>query len=162
MAHIHDLYDFTTSAFIVHGNKVLLLHHKKLDMWLQPGGHIELDEHPLEALWRELEEETGLTQGELAVVELAPGRPQTDQPAIGLPIPFDINVHPFKDAGHKHIDLSYLMRSTTQTVRLEAEGAHALDWFSRERLADKLAAGEIYKNTYYRAMFALEHVGSVQ
>ena len=49
MPHIHEKIDFTVSLFIVEGEKVLLVHHKKLDRWLPIGGHIELDEDPEQA-----------------------------------------------------------------------------------------------------------------
>ncbi len=57
MAHIHEKIDFTASVYIVFKNKVLLHKHKKLGIWLQPGGHIELDEDPNEAALREAKEE---------------------------------------------------------------------------------------------------------
>ena len=60
MAHIHELIDFTIAAYIVFENKVLLIHHKKLERWLPIGGHIELDETPEDALYREIQEECGL------------------------------------------------------------------------------------------------------
>ena len=40
--------------------KVLLHHHRKLEMWLPPGGHIERDELPDDAAVREVWEETGI------------------------------------------------------------------------------------------------------
>ncbi len=46
MPHIHELYDFVVSAFIVHRGRVLLIYHKKYDEWLPIGGHVELDEDP--------------------------------------------------------------------------------------------------------------------
>lgn len=51
---------FTASALIVKDRKVLLIYHKKLNIWLHPGGHIENTENPDEALIREVKEETGL------------------------------------------------------------------------------------------------------
>ena len=51
---------FTASALIIDNGKVLLLHHKKLGVWLYPGGHIEKNETPDQAVIREVKEETGL------------------------------------------------------------------------------------------------------
>ena len=51
---------FTASALIIDNNKVLLVYHNKLDVWLYPGGHVEDNEHPDETLFREVKEETGL------------------------------------------------------------------------------------------------------
>ncbi len=45
MPHIHDKIDFTVDVFIVYENKVLLIFHKKHNMWLQVGGHIESVPH---------------------------------------------------------------------------------------------------------------------
>lgn len=51
---------FTASALIIDRGRVLLVYHKKLNVWLYPGGHIEENENPDEALLREVKEETGL------------------------------------------------------------------------------------------------------
>jgi len=54
---------FTSSVWILTKNnpkKMLLLHHKKLGKWLQPGGHIEQHENPIETAIREVKEETGI------------------------------------------------------------------------------------------------------
>jgi len=60
MAHINEKIDFTVEAFVVHNQRVLLIFHKKLQRWLPLGGHIELDEDPEQALFREVKEESGL------------------------------------------------------------------------------------------------------
>ena len=60
MPHIHEKIDFTVSLFIVEGERVLLVHHKKLNCWLPIGGHIELEEDPEQAAYREAKEECGL------------------------------------------------------------------------------------------------------
>lgn len=60
MPHIHDKYDFVITVFIVYKDKVLLVHHPRYDKWIPMGGHIELDEDPEQALFREIKEETGL------------------------------------------------------------------------------------------------------
>ena len=36
MAHIHEKIDFTVAIFVVHEEKILLIHHRKLDKWLPP------------------------------------------------------------------------------------------------------------------------------
>jgi 8-oxo-dGTP pyrophosphatase MutT (NUDIX family) len=88
---------FTASGFVVHpaGDRVLLVHHAKLDLWLQPGGHVEpVDATLLDAAVREITEETDL--GGL--------RPVTD--AI-----FDIDIHVFPERAdqpeHRHYDLRF-------------------------------------------------------
>lgn len=60
MPHIHEKIDFTVEVFIVHKNKVLLRMHDKHHIWLSVGGHIELDEDPIQAALREVKEEVGL------------------------------------------------------------------------------------------------------
>jgi 8-oxo-dGTP pyrophosphatase MutT (NUDIX family) len=54
---------FTGSAWLVSadGTKVLLMHHRKLGRWLQPGGHADGDTDLARVALREAEEETGLT-----------------------------------------------------------------------------------------------------
>lgn len=54
---------FTVSAFVLSPDRrsLLLIHHGKLDRWLQPGGHIETDDSTIEsAARREVGEETGV------------------------------------------------------------------------------------------------------
>ena len=51
MAHINELIDFTIAVYIVHDDKVLLIHHKQLLKWLPIGGHIELHEDPQKTLF---------------------------------------------------------------------------------------------------------------
>jgi 8-oxo-dGTP pyrophosphatase MutT (NUDIX family) len=55
---------FTTSVFIINNFesnfKIALIHHKKFDRWMVPGGHIEPFENQVEAAIREVREETGL------------------------------------------------------------------------------------------------------
>ena len=48
------------AAYIIHNNKVLLIHHQKLDLWLPVGGHIDQNETPDDALLREIREEVNL------------------------------------------------------------------------------------------------------
>ena len=50
----------TASGCLIHDDKVLLIKHRKLGIWLTPGGHIDPDELPHQAAEREFWEETGV------------------------------------------------------------------------------------------------------
>jgi 8-oxo-dGTP pyrophosphatase MutT (NUDIX family) len=81
------------------GSRVLLLHHRKLDRWLQPGGHGDPGETTGEQVAiREAHEETGI-----AGLALHPGAPR----------PLDVDVHDIPARGaepaHQHLDLRYLV-----------------------------------------------------
>ena len=128
MPHIHKLYDFVVSVFVVHRNKVLLVYHKKYSEWLPIGGHIELDEDPEEALWHEIEEESGL-----------PVRILSRAPAIGhrgvkpIPTPHFVDVHRISPT-HKHIAFIYFGVSRTSRVRLHTREHREFGWFGEKDL----------------------------
>jgi len=133
MAHIHEKIDFTASVFIVHGDKVLLHMHKKLGIWLQPGGHVELHEDPVQAVMREAKEESGLD------VELAGKAPESLNTKFGareLMVPRYMNRHFFDEAHtHEHIDMVYFARAKSDAAVPEAEGGE-VRWFTKEELAN--------------------------
>jgi len=141
MPHIHKLYDFVVSVFIVHRNKVLLIYHKKYKEWLPIGGHIELNEDPEDALYREIKEECGLKVRILA-----------DCPKIGhggvkpLPTPAFADVHRIppahpalarKDWAHKHIAFIYFGVARTNRVRLHAREHREYRWVGAAELKNR-------------------------
>jgi 8-oxo-dGTP pyrophosphatase MutT (NUDIX family) len=119
----------TASALVVSGDgeRVLLLHHRKLDRWLQPGGHAEAGEVEGEAIaLREALEETGI-EG-LALHSTAPR-------------PLDIDVHAIParrdEPAHEHLDLRYLVLAPENAaITLNADESHALRWFCWHELAE--------------------------
>ncbi|GAC1427880.1 MAG: NUDIX hydrolase [Chloroflexota bacterium] len=101
--------DFTVAIFVVDGPRVLLLFHRKLQMWLPPGGHIETGELPDEAAVREVWEETGI-QVDL-VGEVGPRIDGGPRPLIR---PAGMQLETIRP-GHEHIDLIYFARPVPGT-----------------------------------------------
>jgi 8-oxo-dGTP pyrophosphatase MutT (NUDIX family) len=117
----------TGSAVVVSadGERVLLLHHRKLGRWLQPGGHAEAGERAGEVVaLREAREETGI-----GGLTLHPSAPR----------PLDIDIHPIPargdDPAHRHLDLRYLVVAPPDaTLRRLAAEVRALRWFTWDEL----------------------------
>ena len=131
MAHIHEKIDFTSTAFIVYKNKVLLRLHEKYHMWLGVGGHIELDEDANAALIREVKEEVGLD------VEFMPPRDwkptPTSLPGLRDLIPPNrMNIHPINDT-HQHHDFVYFVRATHDAVIPESPDDQ-WKWLTKEEV----------------------------
>lgn len=164
MPHIHTRdgeFDYTVSAIIIHDDKVLLLLHHKLQMWLPPAGHIELNETPLEALFRETEEESGLTPDNLTLVTPYSDNlrfARDEDKSITQPMPFDIDIHAFGSTNHRHIDFAYILSSDTDIVTPEADGAQELRWFTLEELA---SLDQTPKSTYSRTNYAMQQIKEI-
>jgi 8-oxo-dGTP pyrophosphatase MutT (NUDIX family) len=93
----------TASAWVVSPDfqKVLLMHHRKLDKWLQPGGHADGDTNLAGVALREAHEESGLTSLRLLRTDI-----------------FDVDMHPIPARGaekeHFHYDVRYLLSANPQ------------------------------------------------
>ena len=121
----HSGRHFTVAVFVVWRGKVLLHLHRKLGMWLPPGGHIEREELPDEAALREVLEETGLE------VELVGERREDVEDPVQLRRPAGVqleNIGP----GHQHIDLIYFARPTGPTEIGESFGEDKVGWYGPE------------------------------
>lgn len=79
---------YTAAAVVIHDGKVLLVKHKKLGLWLPPGGHIEANEYPHVAAERECVEETGVRVVAIPFLQIA----NSDE-SQNFPCPFVTNLH---------------------------------------------------------------------
>lgn len=113
----------TGSAWIVDasGARVLLTHHRKLDIWVQPGGHADGDPDVAAVALREAREETGLSN----LTRCGPGI-------------FDLDIHPIpaRDAvpAHEHFDVRFAFRADASQPLLVSDESHALAWVKLDQL----------------------------
>lgn len=133
MAHLHELIDFTIAAYMVCKGRVLFVHHKALNKWLPLGGHIELDEDPEQALFRELEEETGISKENLMVMSEKPNYKSNDQRFLYTPNQLDI--HRINEK-HWHVGLIYFIKSSTDKVHLQEDEHNEIKWLDSKALHD--------------------------
>lgn len=123
--------DWTATTFVVHRDTTLLLHHRKLDKWLPPGGHIDPHELPDLAALREVEEETGLK-----VALLDAGAPLGAVRRLAQPLCILLEqIAP----GHEHIDLIYVARALSGEVAQAEREVQAWRWYT----VDELDAPEV-------------------
>ena len=100
---------------------VLLVHHKRLQRWLQPGGHIEIgDASMLDAARRELDEETGATLDQRVQAQLAGVDVHEIPAARGEPT-------------HAHHDVMFCMVAANLEVRVSEE-SHDVAWIPIDEL----------------------------
>jgi len=104
----------TGSALIVGPRGIVLLHHRRLGIWVQPGGHVDPGETPWEAARREGTEETGLM--------LAPFDDAVP------PHLAHVDVHD-GGRGHTHLDLRYLFRGGDDDPTPPPEESQQVAWF---------------------------------
>ena len=107
---------YTGSAWLVSadGTRVLLLHHRKLDRWLQPGGPADGDKDLARVALREAEEETGLTG-----LVLEPGIYDLDRHVIPARK---------QDPEHFHYDVRFVVRALGSERFTVSDESHALEW----------------------------------
>lgn len=116
-----DATHVTGSAIVTDGDGEFVLHrHKRLGLWLQPGGHVDPGETPAEGARREALEETGIEAAH----------------PDGEPRLIHVDVHP-GPRGHLHLDLRYLLLASRDAVPAPAPGESPhVAWFSAERACE--------------------------
>ncbi|MBS3149888.1 NUDIX domain-containing protein [Candidatus Woesearchaeota archaeon] len=153
MPHIHDKIDFTVEVYIVYRNRVLLRKHDKYKIWLSIGGHIELDEDPLEAAVREVKEEVGL---DIKIIDDLLKFRKHDVNYKELIPPKFMNRHRINE-NHEHISLVYFATTNSDKLMLSiTEKSEECKWFSIDELDD--SSYGINDNVRFYAKQALEEL----
>jgi len=124
----------TGSAWIVNAenSRALFTHHRKLNMWLQLGGHADGESAVQNVAMREAREESGLSSLELVSAEI-----------------FDIDIHLIperkSEKAHFHYDVRYLLRTQADESVSVSEESHDLAWLSPEEIAAQLGDESIQR-----------------
>ena len=114
----------TGSAWITNPayTHALMLHHKKLDRWLQPGGHVEQESKVLETALREAREESGISDLRMINDDI-----------------FDLDIHTIpanrKEGQHQHFDIRYLFEAALDAIPAISEESNDVRWFTLEEIA---------------------------
>ncbi len=107
----------TASAWVVNpvGSHIVMVHHRKLHRWLQPGGHADGCRDPETVARTEVREETGLDH----LVRIAE-------------VPFDLDIHPIPEhrgtPAHDHFDVRYAFRLQTDQPLVLSDESHQVAW----------------------------------
>jgi 8-oxo-dGTP pyrophosphatase MutT (NUDIX family) len=114
---------FTASGYVLapDRSRLVLVHHARLGVWVQPGGHVDPgDAGVVAAAEREIQEETGLA--DLVLLD------------AGL---FDLDVHPIPARptlpAHRHYDLRFLFLATGEELQVSPESL-AVRWVALTEL----------------------------
>ena len=132
--------DYVTTTYIVHQSKVLLVFHKKLQLWLPPGGHIEMEETPDACAIREAWEETGLSITLIGAEEES--SPQQDERIYPLKRPLAIQIEDIEE-NHRHVDLIYVGITDSFEFSLEKNEIKTAHWFDSKDLDDEIVTGNV-------------------
>lgn len=130
--------------------RVLLVHHKKFNTWMQPGGHAERNEAPYQAAIREVFEETGINITEF----IKPGE-KVDEYAYILPAPLFVMEQQIVPHGgqplHYHLDHLFVVHVPWQEPVVAEGESHGIGWFTLEETESL----DMFENTRWLIRTAL-------
>ncbi|MFY9590202.1 NUDIX hydrolase [Rickettsia endosymbiont of Halotydeus destructor] len=110
---------FTASAFLLNADKTkfLLMHHNKLNKWLQPGGHCDGNGDVLAIAIKEAKEESGIEEIEPISTKI-----------------YDIDIHfipeNHKESAHYHYDIRFLLKTIGNDNFIKNDEANELKWLA--------------------------------
>jgi 8-oxo-dGTP pyrophosphatase MutT (NUDIX family) len=116
---------FTASSWLLNqtADKALLMHHAKLDKWMQLGGHCDGDSNILQVAIKEAQEESGINE----IIALSDKI-------------FDIDIHLIpennKEQEHFHFDVRFLLQVHPDSDEIIIQNAESKDlkWFGEENI----------------------------
>lgn len=123
--------EFVVAAYPVLAGSVALVHHRALDRWLPPGGHIRPGETPDDAAIREVREELGLAVQ--LVDEDGPDPRSWTDGVLLLKRPITMRREVI-DSAHHHVDLVYAAVAEDGLLHPNEEELIAAQWFSSDAL----------------------------
>lgn len=115
----------TGSAWITDasGTRTLLTHHRKLDKWLQLGGHADGETDLLQVALKEAREESGLSRF-----------------LVRMDKPFDVDRHWIPERkgvpGHWHLDLRFWIEADPNEPLVLSDESHDLAWVEVARVGE--------------------------
>ncbi|MCL2479927.1 MAG: NUDIX domain-containing protein, partial [Treponema sp.] len=124
---------FTATGIVFNKYKqILMIFHKKLQVWLPPGGHIEPNELPDAAVLREIFEETRIK------AEIIPEKQNlflTHDNCQELERPFIVLLEDIEGNGkHNHIDMVYICRSLNEDYTLQESKVSDIGWYTSDEI----------------------------
>ncbi len=164
---------FTAGGLVIHQKKVLLVKHKKLGIWLAPGGHLEENELPHQAAIREVSEETGIMAAITSTVSLPFSNDSEYQPT-----PLLVNLHwvvqenyqariqsidpskphiteKWKRGCEKHLVWIYLMKPASDSIdlKIDLNESTEIGWFESSQIATLQTTEDIKSEIQFALRF---------
>lgn len=163
MSHIHTKpgeHDHTVSMFIIrtdNGEPKIMFHaHKRYGVYMQFGGHIELDENPWQTIARELKEEAGYDLSQLKILQ-PKGTLKNLTGVVTHPLPIAFTTH-MAGTNHEHDDTAFAFITDQKPKYRPADGeTDDYKLFSKKELKE-LPAEQTYENGREIVLYILDHV----
>ena len=134
----------TAAAWIVAADRrrSLLTHHRKLDRWLQLGGHADGQANVEQVALREAREESGMGGFDFVLIDglLLP----LDVDVHGIPARYDADGRLIEDA-HEHHDIRFLLIAHADQPIRASDESHDVAWFTPDEIAQLTAEESVLR-----------------